>query len=66
ASHAQELPRGGGSRERVLTFDSLLTRFDTNKDGRIEKKEVPENLLARFDRLDRSKDGVLTREEFGN
>jgi thiol-disulfide isomerase/thioredoxin/mono/diheme cytochrome c family protein len=64
-AHPEQLPRGAAGGRRLLTFDALLGRFDANKDGRIEKKEVPENLLARFDRLDRSKDGVLTREEFG-
>jgi thiol-disulfide isomerase/thioredoxin/mono/diheme cytochrome c family protein len=76
-AHPEELPAGstpgrrrgpggaGGAGGRGLSFESLLTQFDTNKDGKIEKKEVPENLHRQFDRLDRSKDGVLTKDDFG-
>ncbi|MBX9737343.1 MAG: redoxin family protein [Phycisphaerales bacterium] len=75
-SHPEELPagstpgrRGGGGGAwgaggRGLSFESLLTQFDANKDGKIEKKEVPENLHRQFDRLDRNKDGVLTKDDF--
>jgi hypothetical protein len=62
----QRRPGGGaGSGGRGLSFENLLTQFDANKDGKIEKKEVPENLHRQFDRLDRSKDGVLTKDDFG-
>ena len=56
---------GHGAAGRGLSFENLLTQFDANKDGKIEKKEVPENLHRQFDRLDRSKDGVLTKDDFG-
>jgi thiol-disulfide isomerase/thioredoxin/mono/diheme cytochrome c family protein len=76
-AHPEELPAGstpgrqrrpggaGGAAGRGLSFENLLTQFDANKDGKIEKKEVPENLHRQFDRLDRSKDGVLTKDDFG-
>lgn len=76
-AHPEELPAGStpgrrrgpggaaGAGGRGLSFESLLTQFDANKDGKIEKKEVPENLHRQFDRLDRSKDGVLTKDDFG-
>jgi thiol-disulfide isomerase/thioredoxin/mono/diheme cytochrome c family protein len=76
-AHPEELPAGStpgrqrgpgggaGAGGRGLSFESLLTQFDTNKDGKIEKKEVPENLHRQFDRLDRNKDGVLTKDDFG-
>lgn len=41
-------------------FDLL----DTNKDGKLERDEVPQRLRRLFDRLDTNKDGVLTFEEF--
>jgi thiol-disulfide isomerase/thioredoxin len=55
---------GAGAAGRGLSFDRLLAQFDANKDGKIEKKEVPENLHRQFDRLDRNKDGVLTKDDF--
>jgi hypothetical protein len=72
-AHPEELPAGGtprrglgrGAGGRGLSFDRLLAQFDANKDGTIEKKEVPENLHRQFDRLDRNKDGVLTKDDFG-
>lgn len=76
-AHPEELPAGtprtprrgpgggAGAGGRGLSFENLLTQFDANKDGKIEKKEVPENLHRQFDRLDRSGDGVLTKDDFG-
>jgi thiol-disulfide isomerase/thioredoxin/mono/diheme cytochrome c family protein len=74
-AHPEELPEGtapgrrrdpgAGVGGRGLSFESLLTQFDANKDGKIDKKEVPENLHRQFDRLDRSGDGVLTKDDFG-
>lgn len=72
-NHADELPAEAAPRRglggalagaRPLSFDRLLTQFDADKDGRIEKKEVPRNLHRGFDRLDRDGDGVLTRDDF--
>ncbi len=55
----------GGVGGRGLSFDNLRAQFDANRDGKIEKKEVPGNLHRQFDRLDRNGDGVLTRDDFG-
>jgi hypothetical protein len=49
---------------RIPSFDQLLKRYDANEDGRIERAEVPTGLHRQFDRLDRSKDGLLTAEDF--
>lgn len=56
----QEAPAG----RRTPSFEQLLQQFDTNGDGRIEREEAPAALRRPFDRLDRNKDGVLTREDF--
>ncbi len=56
---------GGAGDAAALSFDTLLRQFDRNKDGRIEKSEVPPRLHGRFDRLDRDASGVLTRDDFG-
>ena len=57
---------GGAFRGRPggAVFDRLLAQFDADDDGRIRKDEVPDRLHPQFDRLDRSQDGVLTREDF--
>jgi Ca2+-binding EF-hand superfamily protein len=43
----------------------LQRQFDTNDDGRIERNEVAPALHGRFDQLDANKDGVLTKDDFG-
>ncbi|MFM9170883.1 MAG: redoxin family protein [Phycisphaerales bacterium] len=73
-----ELPEGGairrglgggaagpaGGRARGMAFERLRSQFDADGNGRIERAEVPESLHPQFDRLDRSKDGVLTADDF--
>ena len=48
-------PQGGG-----------LMRFDQNKDGKISKAEVPQQMAGFFDRLDKNKDGLLDQNEISN
>jgi acetyl esterase/lipase len=38
-------------------------RFDSNKDGKVTRDEVPERLRERFDAIDANKDGTITPEE---
>jgi len=40
-----------------------LMAFDANKNGQLEKSEVPERMQGMFDRGDTNHDGVLTRDE---
>ena len=42
---------------------AMLMAFDTNKDGKLTKAEVPERLQGVFARADENKDGVLTADE---
>jgi hypothetical protein len=69
-----DLPGRGGLRGRLgnaggvgrkPSFAMLQRQFDTNDDGRIEKDEVAPALHGRFDQLDANKDGVLTKDDFG-
>ena len=50
---------------RALRFeiDQLLHDYDKNKDGHLDRKEVPAFLRDHFDQLDLNKDGKLSREE---
>ena len=43
----------------------LLMQFDTNRDERLQRAELPERLTGRFPLLDRDHDGVLDRGELG-
>ena len=42
---------------------SPFDRFDANKDGKVNRDEVPERLRERFDAIDANKDGTITPEE---
>jgi hypothetical protein len=50
--HAQP-PEGGNP------FD----RFDTNKDGKLSRDEMPEFVRDRFSEIDTNKDGFVSRQE---
>lgn len=42
--------------ERIMGYDS-------NKDGKVSKEELPERMQRIMDRLDSNKDGFLTKDE---
>ena len=42
--------------------DTLFS-FDTNKDGKLSKDEIPERMQGIFARADADKDGVLSGDE---
>ena len=50
-------------RERRQAVLELLTNLDRNKNKKIEKKEVPEDMRRRLERMDANDDGILTRKE---
>ena len=43
--------------------DAQFQNFDTNRDGKLSKNEVPQRLRMFFDRLDKDGDGALSKEE---
>jgi hypothetical protein len=45
------------------TIERRFRELDTNRDGALDKKEVPRNLRQFFDRLDRDGDGKLSPTE---
>ena len=55
----------GGGTTRQPTFDEVLPKSDKNKNGVLEKSELPKSPIAGFfDQFDRNVDGVLDREEY--
>lgn len=50
-----------------IAVESTFAKADANGDGRITREEATAlpAIAARFDQLDRNKDGVLSLEEFG-
>ena len=62
--------RGGGVGEQPPAapptpedLAAMLMAFDSDKDGKLKKGEVPERIQGVFERADEDKDGVLTPDE---
>ncbi len=64
-------PPAGGGRDSQPQLDPRMEKgiemmfqdMDTNKDGKISKKEWMAAQERQFDRLDKNKDGSITKEE---
>lgn len=56
----QDEGRRSGARPNV---DQLLEQMDTNKDGKLSKKEVKGPISEQFGKIDTNDDGFLTKEE---
>lgn len=52
-------PRGQGTR----IADQLLSRFDSDKDGKISKEEATGRMAERFTKIDENNDGFLNEAE---
>ena len=52
-------PPGGGSEEMM----NRLMAMDANKNGKLEKDEVPERMQSMFSRADKNEDGAIDKEE---
>jgi acetyl esterase/lipase len=63
-SSASETPRRSPSERqgRGIPWEVILSRQDTNKDGKISKDEFRASLQL-WERLDRNRDGFVTQEE---
>jgi Ca2+-binding EF-hand superfamily protein len=55
-------PKEAGE-HKPFDVDRFLEKYDKNKDGFIERDELPERLQHAFDQIDANKDGKLSREE---
>ena len=56
----QPAPQGGFGPEQ---FIERMLAYDTNKDGKLDAKEVPERMVRMIERGDTNKDGVLDKKE---
>ncbi|MEZ6124013.1 MAG: redoxin domain-containing protein [Planctomycetaceae bacterium] len=56
------IPRTGAGRVGP-EVQGVLDRFDTNRDGALQRSEVPKKLLTVFDQLDSDKDGIVSALE---
>jgi outer membrane protein assembly factor BamB len=60
--------QGGDSDSRISIepFDSVAPKFDTDKSGTLDVKELPSggDVQRRYDQIDRDKSGTLTRAEY--
>src|SRR5262245_26368642 len=58
-------PGGPEDEFKMPTFDELLKKFDTDKDGVISRDEVKSTMVEDFfDAWDMNKDGKITRDEW--
>ena len=56
---------GGGEAPDQPSFASLLKSSDANKNGQMEKDELPDSIIRRFlEQFDRDKDGSLSEVEY--
>lgn len=60
AQRGQLAARGQG---RGMAGGRLFAMADLDRDGRVTLREATAGALSRFDRADRNRDGVLTRDE---
>jgi Ca2+-binding EF-hand superfamily protein len=59
----QDQQKGNTPAARQTEVDRLLAEYDKNKDGFLQKDELPPRLRHYFDQMDTNKDGKLSREE---
>lgn len=57
------VPRRPGLRPGMPDPARMLTRFDSDEDGRISREEAPPPMTQRFRFMDEDKDGFISKEE---
>jgi Ca2+-binding EF-hand superfamily protein len=58
-----QTPQGGGGRQMQMQPPQFAD-WDKNKDGKIVRSEMPEQMAQNFDRIDDNKDGAVDEAEF--
>jgi Ca2+-binding EF-hand superfamily protein len=56
-------PPGGGQGSGSEEMMNRLIAMDANKNGKLEKEEVPERMQSMFSRADKNEDGAIDKEE---
>lgn len=64
ADTALPRPARGADEPPRISWEQIRAREDANSDGRVSRQEF-KGPPALFERLDRNRDGVLTKEDFG-
>jgi Ca2+-binding EF-hand superfamily protein len=64
ADDKNQPPRPGQPPQEQIEPRRIFEQFDKNKDGFLDKDEVPERMKENFDRLDANKDGKISTDEF--
>ncbi len=59
ADHGKDGKRAGMGERRA----KRMAKFDSNKDGKLDQNERAAMAKAKFDRLDKNRDGVLSFDE---
>jgi Ca2+-binding EF-hand superfamily protein len=59
-------PQGQGQRQGRPKFSDLLSKMDTNKDGKLTLTEAKGPLKDNFAQIDKDKDGFITETEFNS
>jgi len=49
--------------QSATALPDRLAEFDSNKDGKLQKSEMPERMQQRFDRMDTNGDGAVDGDE---
>jgi Ca2+-binding EF-hand superfamily protein len=57
-------PQGGGGQRFQQMQPPQFADWDKNKDGKIVRSELPEQMAQNFDRIDENKDGAIDEAEF--
>lgn len=53
-----------GKQQGPPNFSELLSKMDTDKDGKLSKEEIDGPLKKDFTKVDTNSDGFITKEEF--
>ena len=63
AGNGRSIAGEGQERDRSGFFSRIFEQRDTNKDGKLSRDEMPEQMAGRLEQFDTDKDGSVSRSE---